>query len=85
MEELLHQLTPEVYASIKTAIELGKWADGNKLTQDQLENSMQLLILYEARELPESARTGKKLNTCESGDAETVVLNLQSKGSREQS
>ena len=38
MEDLLQQMTPEIYGDLKTAIELGKWSDGSKLEQEQLEN-----------------------------------------------
>ena len=66
MEDLLGQMTPEIYGNLKTAIELGKWSDGSILEREQLENCMQLLILYEARTLPEEFRTGNKLNSCKS-------------------
>src|SRR5690606_15922733 len=31
--QMLRNISPEVYESLKTAVELGKWADGRKLTQ----------------------------------------------------
>jgi uncharacterized protein YeaC (DUF1315 family) len=61
VEELLEEITPAVYESLKTAIELGKWEDGNKLSAEQVEQSMQMVILYEMKNLPESSRTGAAL------------------------
>ena len=77
MEDLLQQMTPEIYGDLKTAIELGKWSDGSKLEQEQLENCMQLLILYEARALPEEFRTGNRQNSCKSELSETEVLDIR--------
>lgn len=61
VEELLEEMTPSVYESLKTAIELGKWDDGSKLSAEQLEHSMQVVILYEMKHMPESERTGAAL------------------------
>jgi hypothetical protein len=63
VEELLDEITPAVYESLKSAIELGKWEDGSKLSAAQLEQSMQVIILYEMKHLPETERTGAALPT----------------------
>lgn len=55
---LISTLTPDVYESLKLAVETGKWADGRKLTQEQKELSLQAMIAYEAQHLPEDQRTG---------------------------
>lgn len=66
-EQLLEEITPSVYETLRTAIELGKWGDGVKLSSAQLENCMQAVILYEAEHVPENDRTGALLNSnCES-------------------
>ena len=77
MEDLLRQMTSEIYGNLKTAIELGKWSDGSILEREQLENCMQLLILYEARTLPEEFRTGNRLNSCNSELSEAEVLDIR--------
>lgn len=82
LDNLLEQVSPEIYDRLKAAIELGKWDDGSRLSPEQLENCMQLLILYEARELPENERTGKKLEKC---DDMTVPLTIQSNLTEDQS
>lgn len=42
-------LTPELVSKLKTAIELGKWEDGTKLTSEQVESAMQAVILWDAK------------------------------------
>lgn len=67
VEKLVSEITPDVYESLKTAVELGKWEDGTKLTPEQLENSLQIIILYEAEHVQEEDRTGALLNSnCQS-------------------
>jgi uncharacterized protein YeaC (DUF1315 family) len=77
IEVMLEQLTPKMIEQIKCAIEIGKWPDGSSVKAEQLEHCMQLLILYEARTLPESARTGSKLENCHSRSKSEVILELR--------
>lgn len=79
IEVMLEQLTPEMIERIKSAIEIGKWPDGSSVKAEQLEHCMQLLILYEARTLPASERTGSKLKNCYSGShsESEVILELR--------
>ena len=51
-------ITPEIYQSLKQALELGKWADGRKLNPEQKETCMQAVIAWELKNLPEDQRTG---------------------------
>src|SRR5690606_21371124 len=51
--QMLRNISPEVYESLKTAVELGKWADGRKLTQEQKELCLQAIIAWEMDNLPE--------------------------------
>ena len=65
--ELVSAISPAIYSKLKTAIELGKWEDGRRLDKSQLEQCMQLVILYEVEKLPEAERTGADLKkTCSS-------------------
>ena len=50
--EMLRNITPEVYASLKQAVEIGKWPDGRRLTQEQKELCMQAMIGWELENLP---------------------------------
>jgi uncharacterized protein len=56
--EMIQNITPDIYHSLKLAVEIGKWADGNKLTAEQRELSLQAMIAWEIQNLPEEERTG---------------------------
>lgn len=49
LEQIVNSMTPEIYQRLATAIELGKWPDGVALTPEQKENSLQLVMLWQAR------------------------------------
>ena len=49
INELVASMTPEVYQRLATAVETGKWPDGVALTLEQKENSLQLVMLWQAR------------------------------------
>ena len=51
LTKLVEKITPSVYESLKTAVELGRWGNGDKLSEEQIENSLQMVILYEAKNL----------------------------------
>ncbi|MFN3163798.1 MAG: YeaC family protein [Pseudohongiellaceae bacterium] len=77
VEELIAAMTPEIYAKLRTAIELGKWQDGSRLSPEQLEQCMEVMILYEARYLPEEQRTGANLpQSCQSKGEEASKLRI---------
>ncbi|MFV3304383.1 YeaC family protein [Pseudomonas sp. NY15181] len=56
--EMIQNITPELYESLKLAVEIGKWPDGRKLSQEQKELSLQAVIAWELKNLPEDQRTG---------------------------
>lgn len=58
LAELIDNISPAIYDSLKSAIELRKWSDGSRLSSDQVDQCMQALILYEAENLPQQQRTG---------------------------
>ena len=55
-EALIASVTPELHQRLKTAVELGKWESGEKLSPRQVEDCLQLIIAWEHRNLPESER-----------------------------
>ena len=57
-EELLKSMTPEIHATMKRAVELGKWPDGRRLSDEERETCMQAVIAYDAEHLPEEERIG---------------------------
>ncbi|MFZ3153562.1 YeaC family protein [Pseudomonas sp.] len=56
--EAIENITPEIYQSLKLAVEIGKWPDGRKLSQEQKELTLQALIAWEIHNLPEDQRIG---------------------------
>ncbi len=78
-EKLIDSITPEIYQSLKTGLELGKWADGNKLTAQQKEHTMQAIIGYEQKHFATEERTGyvppkpKKAEPCDKDDNKSEV------------
>ena len=70
LESLIAGMTPEIYQRLKSAVELGKWLDGTALSEEQLEQTMQLVILYEAQRLPDDQRTGAPIQSaCNNKDS----------------
>lgn len=57
-QKLIETITPEIYANLKTAIEIGKWPDGRSLSSEQRELCLQAVIAYELKNIPENERTG---------------------------
>lgn len=53
---LVAQMTPEIHQQLKTAVELGKWENGERLTPAQLEHCLQAVIAYDHLHLPETER-----------------------------
>lgn len=56
--EMIQNITTDIYQSLKLAVEIGKWSDGGKLTGEQRELSLQAMIAWEIQNLPEEERTG---------------------------
>lgn len=64
--QLVAQLTPEIYERLKTALELGKWPDGRMLTDAQKQSCMEAVLRYQAMHLPEDQHSGYMKDTCKS-------------------
>ena len=57
-EQLIANITPEIHASLQRAIEIGRWPDGRRISDEQRALCMEAVIAYENRHLPERARVG---------------------------
>ena len=57
-QALLESITPEIHENLKSAVETGRWSNGDKLSQTQVEHCLQAIIAYEARNLREEQRVG---------------------------
>lgn len=77
LQDILAMMNPEVHMNLKTAVELGRWPDGRKLSPEQLEYCLQAIIAYEQEALPEEQRvgyidrTGLKKTECDDPAAKT--------------
>ncbi|MGB3727286.1 MAG: DUF1315 family protein [Glaciecola sp.] len=49
IEALVASMTSDVYEKLKQAIETGKWLDGQSLTEQQRETTLQAVLLYQAK------------------------------------
>lgn len=58
IEQVMAALSPEIVERFKTAIEIGKWPNGQVLTAEQREICMQAVVAWEFKHLPENQRTG---------------------------
>ena len=63
IDALVEAMTPTIYENLKTAVELGKWVDGARLSPEQVESCLQAIILYETKNLPESERIDSSIPT----------------------
>ena len=63
IDALVEAMTPTIYENLKTAVELGKWGDGARLSREQVESCLQAIILYETKNLPESERIYSSIPT----------------------
>ena len=51
-------ISEDIYEKFKSAVEIGKWENGQKITQQQREICMQAIIRYDLEHLPEEQRVG---------------------------
>ena len=58
IEQMLKAITPDIYERFKQAIEIRKWPNGERLTDEQLQTCMQAVIVYESNHLAKEQRTG---------------------------
>ncbi len=70
-EELIQRLDPTVYQNLRRAIELGKWPDGRKVSDEQRRICLEAVIHYEhTHNIPEQDRVGYiERNNCGSAPA----------------
>ena len=57
-DALISEMSQQVYENLKTAVELGKWPNGDRLSPAQLEYSLQAVIAYDALHFAETERVG---------------------------
>ncbi len=57
-QALIESITPEIHENMKTAVETGRWANGDRLSKEQVEYCLQAVIAYEARNISAEQRVG---------------------------
>lgn len=57
-ESLIENMTPDIYQSLKRAVEIGKWPDGKLLSQEQKALCLEAIISYDSKFLSEDQRVG---------------------------
>jgi uncharacterized protein YeaC (DUF1315 family) len=57
-EDAVKQITPELYATFKRSLEIGRWPDGRAMTAEQKEHCLQAVIAYDALHTPAGERVG---------------------------
>ena len=58
LDELIASITPDIYQRIKRAVEIGKWDNGAPLSDEQREQCLQAIIVYDDKHKSESERVG---------------------------
>lgn len=65
--QLIKSLTPDIYANLKQALELGRWPNGKKLSSEQKELCMEAVLRYELEHnVPQNQRVGYLEEPCQS-------------------
>ena len=49
VEQLVQSMTPEIYERLRQSVETGKWLDGSPLSEEQKDNAIQAVMLYQAK------------------------------------
>ena len=80
MEEFLTAMTPDIYRNLKQSLELGRWPNGERLTDEQRETGLRAIIAWEYEHLPEQERVGympQKCTSAEKTGVEETILRFR--------
>ena len=64
IESLVNNLTPDLFERLQYGASTGKWPDGTPLTEDQKAQTVQLVMLYQAK----VAKTNEQFTINEEGE-----------------
>jgi uncharacterized protein YeaC (DUF1315 family) len=64
IDSLVNNLTPELFERLQYGASTGKWPDGTPLTEAQKEQTVQLVMLYQAK----VAKTNEQFTINEEGE-----------------
>ncbi len=66
LNQVIDSMTREVYERLRHSLEIRRWPDGRTMTEDQLADTMQLVIGWEHRHLPPDRHSGHVVDVCRS-------------------
>jgi len=70
------QLPVDIINRMRTALEIGSWPDGQKLTQEQKQTTLEAVMVWEMTHLPPDQRTGFIQQACAKDSAMTDRIRL---------
>jgi uncharacterized protein YeaC (DUF1315 family) len=76
-EQMIRQVSPDIYENLKEAVELGRWPDGSRLTEQQKKDSMELVLGYNLMHFEEKDRIGYIDKSCPSKERDICETNAQ--------
>lgn len=62
-QDVIDNLDQQTITKLQTAVELGRWENGEKLTQEQRDNAMQAVMLWQARNQANQSDEPFKVNS----------------------
>lgn len=57
-KSVIDSLSPDLVSRLRQGVETGRWPDGTTLTPEQREHSLQAIIAWEQKNLPQEHRVG---------------------------
>ncbi|OPX56682.1 hypothetical protein SAMN02745127_00448 [Oceanospirillum multiglobuliferum] len=77
LQDLIQNMTPDIYSNLRQAVELRKWPNGVRLTEEQVELCMEAVIRFEIQHnLPAADRVGFMEDQCESDKEHTDIIKI---------
>ncbi len=71
-EEFIASITPEIYANMKLAVEIGRWPDGRVLSSEERDMTLRAVIAYDHKMQAEQDRIGHMDDKCQSQDSDSA-------------
>ncbi|WP_028305076.1 DUF1315 family protein [Oceanospirillum maris] len=77
LQELIQNMTPDIYSNLRQAVELRKWPNGIRLTEEQVELCMEAVIRFEIQhDMPAEDRVGFMEEQCESDKDHADIIKI---------
>ena len=54
LQQMIENMSFELYEKLLLAVEIGKWQNGKMLTEEQRESTLQLVMLYQVKHLEQN-------------------------------